>query len=275
MRYFGVLRELGLLVEQRLEHRLGVVHAQADADRNQKRHVAEPRHPVLVNLALADDVEIAERHRRREKQRHVDEQHLVPAHLVADHHRREHQDAEHRHQQVVEVRREVEERLGLDRQRQVGLQNPRQQLLAGLNRALRPAVLLRLEGVHLDRHFGRRHDVGQEDELPAAQLRAIAQVEVFGQRVVLPAAGVADRLAAPHAGRAVEIEEAAGAVAAAVLEHEVAVEQNRLDLREQRVILVDVPPARLHHADLRVGEVRQQPVEEVAAGRKSASKMAM
>ena len=124
-------------------------------------------------------------------------------------------------------------------------------------------MLLRLERVHLDRHFGRRDDVGQEHELPAAQLRAVAQVEVFGQRVVLPAAGVADGLAAPHAGGAVEIEEAAGAIAAAVLEHEVAVEQNRLDLREQRVVLVDVPPARLHHADLRVGEMRQQAVEEV------------
>ena len=124
-------------------------------------------------------------------------------------------------------------------------------------------MLLRLEGVHLDRHFGRRHDVGQEHELPAAQLRAVAQIEIFGQRIVLPPAGVADGLAAPHARRAVEIEEASRAVAAAVLEHEVAVEQDRLDLREQRVILVDVPPARLHHADLRVGKVRQQPVQEV------------
>ena len=107
-------------------------------------------------------------------------------------------------------------------------------------------------------------DVGQEHEPPAAQLRAVAEVEILGQRVVLPAAGVGDRFAPPDAGRAVEIEEAAGAVAAAVLEHEVRVEQDRLDLGEQRVVLVDVAPARLHHADLRVGrEVRQRPRQEI------------
>ena len=91
-------------------------------------------------------------------------------------------------------------------------------------------MLLRLERVHLDRHFGRRDDVGHEHEPPAAQLRAVAEVEILGQRVVLPAAGVVDRRAPPDAGRAVEIEEAPAAVAAAVLEHEMAVEQDRLDL---------------------------------------------
>jgi len=40
-----------------------------------------------------------------------------------------------------------------------------------------------------------------------------------------------------------------------VFEHEVAIEQNGFDLREQRVVAVDVRPARLHHADLGVGEV--------------------
>jgi len=82
--------------------------------------------------------------------------------------------------------------------------------------------LLRLEGVHLDRQLRRRDQIRQEQELPAAQLRAVAQVEIFGERVVLPAAGVVDRHAAPDAGRAVEVEETPAAVARAVLEHEVA-----------------------------------------------------
>ncbi len=80
---------------------------------------------------------------------------------------------------------------------------------------------------------------------------------------MLPAAGIRDGRAAPDARRAVEVEKAAGAIAAAVLEDEVAVEQNRLDLRQQRVVLVDVAPARLHHADVRVDEVRHQLDEEV------------
>ncbi len=80
---------------------------------------------------------------------------------------------------------------------------------------------------------------------------------------VLPSTRGVDRVTPPDTRGAVEIEEAAGAVAPAVLEHEVRVEQDRLDLREQRIVLVDVPPARLDHSDLRVAEVRQRLAEEV------------
>src|SRR5207245_8114329 len=102
-----------------------------------------------------------------------------------------------------------------------------------------------------------------EDELPAAELRAVAQIEILGERVVLPAAGSVDGRPAPHAGGAVEVEEAAAAVSAAVLEDEVPVQQNRLDLRQQRVVLIDVAPARLHHPDLRIAEVRDQLGDEI------------
>ena len=73
--------------------------------------------------------------------------------------------------------------------------------------------------------FGRRHEVRKEHEFPATRLRAVAEIQVLGQRVVLPAAGVDDGASAPDAGRAVEVEEQPGAVAAAVLEDEVRVEQ--------------------------------------------------
>ena len=216
MPYFGVRANSPLsLASQRLDHGARVVDAEADADRHQERQVLEPRLPrVREQLALADHVEVRHRERRREEQRHVDQHHLGPAHVVAHVHGREHEDRQHHHQQVVEVGGEVEERLGLDLERQVRLQDARQQLAAGLDRALRPAVLLRLEGVHLDRHFRRRDEVLHEHEPPAPELGAIAQVEILGQRVVLPAAGVGDDAGAPDAGRAVEVEEAAGAVAA-------------------------------------------------------------
>ena len=135
-------------------------------------------------------------------------------------------------------------------------------------------MLLRLEGVHLHRHFGRRDDVRHEDEAPAVELRAVAEVEIFGERVVLPAAGVGDGRAAPDAGGAVEVEEPPGAVAAAVLEHEVTVEQNRLDLRQQRVVVVDVAPARLHHADSGIAKCGMSRVRKSGGGMKSASKIA-
>ena len=157
----------------------------------------------------------------------------------------------------------MQERLRLDAQRRVGPQHRRQHLPARLDRALGPAVLLRLERAHLDRQFGRRHDVGQEDEPPAGELRPVAQVQILGQRVVLPAAGRLDGGAPPDAGRAVEVEEAAAALAPAVLQHEMAVEQQRLQPGEQRMAAVGVPPARLHHAHARVREDPDGALEEI------------
>ena len=72
---------------------------------------------------------------------------------------------------------------------------------------------------------------------------------------MLPAAGFLNRLAPPHARRAVEIKKHAAPRPARMLEHKVAVEQNGFDLRQQRIVAIDVRPARLHHADLRVGEM--------------------
>ena len=124
-------------------------------------------------------------------------------------------------------------------------------------------MLLGLERVHLHRDFGGRDQIRQEDKPPAAELRTVAEIEILGQRVVLPATRIDDRFATPDAGRAVEVEEVARTISPAVLEHEVTIEQDRLDLREQRVILIDVSPARLDHRDLRIDEERHRPVEKV------------
>ena len=63
----------------------------------------------------------------------------------------------------------------------------------GLDQSFGPARLLRFERGHLDRQFCRTFDILQIDELPAFELRAIGKVGVFGERVVLPAAGFVDR----------------------------------------------------------------------------------
>ena len=98
-----------------------------------------------------------------------------------------------------------------------------EQLAAGLNRTLRPPVLLALEAVHVDRQLGRHREVFQVDEPPARELRPVGDVEVFGERVGLPASGVLQTGAAPDPRCAVEVEKPAGPVARGVLDHEVAV----------------------------------------------------
>jgi hypothetical protein len=92
---------------------------------------------------------------------------------------------------------------------------------------------------------------------------------------VLPAAGVGDRFAAPHAGRAVEVEEVSAAGAGAVLQDEVAVEEDGFDLGEQAVVAVEVRPAGLDHAD--GGSVKWWTtfMSQSVGGTKSASKMAI
>ena len=133
-------------------------------------------------------------------------------------------------------------------------------------RPLGPACLLGFEGGHLNGQLCGALDVLEVHELPADHLRAVAEVGVFGEGVVLPAAGLADDAGAPHAGGAVEVEEDAGAAAASVLEDKVAVEQDGLDLGEEAVVAVEVGPARLHHADGGFGEVMDDLHDPVAWG---------
>ena len=138
--------------------------------------------------------------------------------------------------------------------------------MRALDEALGPAGLLGLEGGHLDGELGGALDVLEVFELPALELRAIAEVGVFGEGVVLPAAGFVDGLATPHAGGAVEVEEDAGAGAATVLEDEVAVEEDGFDLRQEAVVAIEVGPAGLDHANAGLGEVVDDAAEP--AGRR-------
>ncbi len=172
------------------------------------------------------------------------------------------------HERIAEVGGEVIDGLNLDAARHVGVEDQRQHLDAGLDEALGPARLLGFEGGHFDGQLGRALDVGQIFELPAGQLRAVAEVGVFSERVVLPAAAVGDGLDAPHAGGAVEVEEVAGAGACAVLEYKVAVEQDGLNLGQHAVVAIEVGPASLHHADFGLGKVMNDLHQPVGRGHK-------
>src|SRR5438132_2221489 len=83
---------------------------------------------------------------------------------------------------------------------------------------------------------------------------------------MLPYASGFDRHAAPDAGGSVEVEKAAGVVTPAVLNHEVAVQNDGLHLRQERILAIDVTPSRLHHADLRIAEIVHNIFEKVRRG---------
>ena len=106
-------------------------------------------------------------------------------------------------------------------------------------------------------------DVRHVRDTPPRELRAVAQVEIFGDRVVLPAAGIRDALRAQHGASAVEAEEEASVVAAGLLDGELRVESHHRRACERRVLLVEIAPARLGNADLRIAHVRKHRANEV------------
>src|SRR2546422_6748023 len=119
-------------------------------------------------------------------------------------------------------------RFQFDRERELAAPDGRQQFFASLDRAFRPAMLLRLETIHVDRQFCRRHDIGQKNKFPAGELGTITQVEIFGKRVMLPAARFFDTRTPPETGRAVEIKETPATAARGLLEQKMSIEEHRL-----------------------------------------------
>ncbi len=159
-------------------------------------------------------------------------------------------------------RREVEPSFDLRRETRAAPDDRRQELDRGLDEPLVPPVLLRQEGAHGRRDLGRALGRRQVEEPPASKLGAIREIRVLRERVVLPAAGVLDARPPPQPRRAVEVEPPAAPRPRTLLDHEVAVEVDRLDLRQRRVVPVEVRPAELDHAEGGVGEVMDHPEQE-------------
>jgi len=127
-------------------------------------------------------------------------------------------------------------------------------------------VGLLLEADHLRGQFRGSAELREVDELPALDLCAVAEVEVLGEGILLPPAGIVDGGAAPHASRPVKVHEPPAAVSRGVFDDKVPVEEDRLTAGQDGGVAVQVVPADLHHSDLVIGEVRDDVLEDVARG---------
>ena len=165
-------------------------------------------------------------------------------------------------EEIGKIRNQVAGRLSFNREWKIAPPNPRQKFLARLNRALGPAVLLRLETIHVHWQLRRRNDVGKKNKFPSRQLRAITQIEIFAKRVVLPPARFFDAGLAPQPRGAIEIEKPPAAAPGRLLEQKMPVQKHGLHPREQRVTAIQMAPARLDHANFRVGEIMDRPVKQ-------------
>src|SRR5207237_77880 len=131
---------------------------------------------------------------------------------------------------VRDICRQMEEGFDLYFPRKRASENTGKQLDCGLNQSFRPPGLLAFEGIHFNGEFGRTNDMRQIQKLPASHLRAIAEIRIFCQRVMLPSTGRFNRFSPPDSCCAVEIEKASGKMASAVLDNEMAIENHGFDL---------------------------------------------
>lgn len=160
-----------------------------------------------------------------------------------------------------QVAEQVDSALYLDAQRPPPPPELRQNLPSRLNAPLSPPLLLHLEGQDIRWKFSRHTDIAQVLESPPLHLSAVAQVEVLGERVGLPAPCVEEALPPPNSRGAVEVEEAPRCVASTLLEVEVTVEQERLSPSEAVLLLIQVIPPSLDHTHRWVHERTEQPVQ--------------
>src|SRR6516162_944974 len=139
-----------------------------------------------MQLALGANIENRHRNRCRKENRNVHNNCAQPAAL-----RRPggwmQKNAQKSKQQVGKVRHQMPGGLELNGKWKLAAPDCGQQLLARLDRPLGPAMLLRLEAVHVHRQLGRSDDICEIDKSPTLKLGAIAKVEVLTQCVSLPA----------------------------------------------------------------------------------------
>ena len=169
-------------------------------------------------------------------------------------------------QGVGELAAQMHDGLELDDGAKAAAEQAGKQLARGLDATLGPAPLLHQERAGRAREFGRDAHFVAQHETPSRHLRPVADVEVLGQRVVIPPTRVVERLSAPQPRRPVELEEPAATVSSPLLNQKVPVQQERLRAGQPRFVLVQVLPAGLDHADPGIGHGREELFEEAWLG---------
>ena len=132
-----------------------------------------------------------------------------------------------------------------------------------LHGAARPAALLLAIRFVIRGDLIRALDVVAPHEMPPFEEGAEREVHVFHQGACIPTTSRVDACFAPHAARAVEVEEVAGGEARILLTLDVRVEADLLVAAEERLVRVDVSPTPLHEAHVLVLEHRDASHQEI------------
>src|SRR5580700_1481846 len=116
-------------------------------------------------------------------------------------------------------------------------------------------MLLGFERAHFNRQLCRCDHINQKDKAPAVKLSAIAEVQIFGQGIVLPTAGFLNTALPPKASGTIEIKETTSRAARGLFKNQVAIQQNSLRPGEPRVCAIKMLPPGLNHSDARIRKI--------------------
>src|SRR4051812_29278567 len=94
----------------------------------------------------------------------------------------------------------------------------------------------------------------KKNEFPSHKLRAVTEIEILGQRIMLPATGLFDAGTPPKTSCSVKIKEPAASAPSGLLEQQMPVQKHRLNPGKERVPAVQMSPASLDHADIWIGK---------------------
>src|SRR3990172_11297605 len=98
-----------------------------------------------------------------------------------------------------------------------------QKLLCTLDRAFCPSELLAFESVDLYRHLGRRDHIVQKHEFPAKELSPVTEIQILGERIILPSARFIDAPFSPYPCSTIEVQKQTLAVPCSLLYQEMTI----------------------------------------------------
>ncbi len=259
--------EAALCTENCGEHCAGVADCDANAEGHQDGEREQADLPTgVAGATLGDKV----KNRRSDcgEEDECETNRVCPSGEVSDRFKEREQrpsaECGEQHAGVDRIVRRVEDGANLHAERNLGAQNLRQNLDSGLDGALCPTELLSLECIDVVREFSRNNHVEHKLHLPTGKLRTVRKVHVFGQRIAFPAATTVNSGLAPDTGGTVEVHKELAPVTCGLFYHEVAVDTDRLGERKTGFGAVQVTPATLDKADLRIhDQVRDGLQEEV------------
>ncbi len=120
--------------------------------------------------------------------------------------------------------------------------------------ALGPSELLGFDCRKNRRQFCWGFDFRSVYKLPSFSLGTVTQIQILGERVILPVSCIQNATFPPNSCRPIEVDKGPLLVSPRLLNQEMGIQGKSLQLCEDGIVLIEVRPAALHHTHLGGGK---------------------